>query len=135
MRRLLLGTAAAVLAASMITVAGQANAADTLLSQGKTGQNVVRVAEFLADCPFSHRLPDDPIIFPNLPGASHMHSFFGATNTDAYSTVDTLLNANSNCNPSVDKSSYWIPTLYRDNVPVEPVTGIFYYLGEGCATT
>src|SRR5690349_8515407 len=23
--------------------------------------NVVRVAEFLADCPFSHRLPDDPI--------------------------------------------------------------------------
>ncbi|GGN09898.1 hypothetical protein FHR83_003236 [Actinoplanes campanulatus] len=91
----------------------------------------VRVAEFLADCPFSHRLPDDPIIFPNLPGASHMHSFFGAAGTNAYSTVDTLLNANSNCNPSIDKSSYWIPTLYRDNVPVEPVTGIFYYLGEG----
>jgi hypothetical protein len=60
-----------------------------------------------------------------------MHSFFGATNTNAHSTVDTLLNANSNCNPSIDKSSYWIPTLYRDNVPVEPVTGIFYYLGEG----
>jgi hypothetical protein len=91
----------------------------------------VRVSEFLADCPFSHRLPDDPIIFPGLPGASHMHSFFGATNTNAHSTVDTLLNANSNCNPSIDKSSYWIPTLYRDNVPVEPVTGIFYYLGEG----
>ncbi|WP_229069985.1 DUF1996 domain-containing protein [Actinoplanes sp. DH11] len=91
----------------------------------------VRVAEFLADCPFSHRLPDDPIIFPNLPGASHMHSFFGSTVTNASSTVDTLLNANSNCNPSIDKSSYWIPTLYRDNQPVEPVTGIFYYLGEG----
>ncbi|MEU4688879.1 DUF1996 domain-containing protein [Actinoplanes sp. NPDC023714] len=93
--------------------------------------NIVRVAEFLADCPFSHRLPDDPIIFPNLPGASHMHSFFGSTVTNAHSTVDTLLNANSNCNPSIDKSSYWIPTLYRDDVPVEPVTGIFYYLGEG----
>ncbi|MFC7529776.1 DUF1996 domain-containing protein [Actinoplanes sp. GCM10030250] len=91
----------------------------------------VRVAEFLADCPFSHRLPDDPIIFPNLPGASHMHSFFGSTVTNASSTVDTLLNANSNCNPSIDKSSYWIPTLYQNDVPVEPVTGIFYYLGEG----
>lgn len=91
----------------------------------------VRVAEFLADCPFSHRLPDDPIVFPKLPGASHMHSFFGSTVTNAHSTVDDLLNANSNCNPSVDKSSYWIPTLYRDDQPVEPVTGIFYYLGEG----
>ncbi|MEV6302971.1 DUF1996 domain-containing protein [Actinoplanes sp. NPDC051861] len=91
----------------------------------------VRVAEFLADCPFSHRLPDDPIIFPNLPGASHMHSFFGAAGVNAFSTVDSLLNANSNCNPSVDKSSYWIPTLYQNDVAVEPVTGIFYYLGEG----
>ncbi|GAB2619851.1 hypothetical protein Aab01nite_34030 [Paractinoplanes abujensis] len=91
----------------------------------------VRVAEFLADCPFSHRLPDDPIIFPGLPGASHMHSFFGSTVTNAYSTTQDLLNANSNCNPSIDKSSYWIPTFYNGNTPVEPTTGIFYYLGEG----
>ena len=89
------------------------------------------MAEFLADCPFSHRLPDDPIVFPNMPGASHMHSFFGSTVTNAYSTVDDLFNANSNCNPSIDKSSYWIPTFYNDNAPVEPTTGIFYYLGEG----
>ncbi|AGZ45018.1 DUF1996 domain-containing protein [Actinoplanes friuliensis] len=91
----------------------------------------VRVSEFLADCPYSHRLPDDPIVFPNMPGASHMHSFFGSTVTNAYSNVNDLLNANSNCNPSIDKSSYWIPTFYNNNVPVEPTTGIFYYLGEG----
>ncbi|MFI1991827.1 DUF1996 domain-containing protein [Actinoplanes sp. NPDC020271] len=91
----------------------------------------VRVAEFLADCPFTHRLPDDPIVFPNLPGASHLHSFFGSEVTNASTTVNDLINANSNCNPSIDKSSYWIPTLYQDNVPVEPVTGVFYYLGEG----
>ncbi|WP_433720889.1 DUF1996 domain-containing protein [Actinoplanes sp. CA-051413] len=91
----------------------------------------VRVAEFLADCPFSHRLPDDPIVFPNMPGASHMHSFFGSTVTNANSTVNDLFNANSNCNPSIDKSSYWIPTFYNGNTPVEPTTGIFYYLGEG----
>ncbi|WP_405147371.1 DUF1996 domain-containing protein [Sphaerisporangium sp. NBC_01403] len=93
--------------------------------------NVVRVAEFLADCPFSHRLPDDPIIFPGLPGASHMHSFFGSTTTNASSTVTSLQNANSNCNPAVDKSAYWVPTFYKDNVPVEPVITTFYYLGEG----
>ena len=91
----------------------------------------VRVAEFLADCPASHRLPDDPIIFPNLPGASHMHSFFGSETTKASTTVTDLLNANSNCNPSIDKSAYWIPTFYNNNVPVEPTTGVFYYLGEG----
>ena len=93
--------------------------------------NVVRVSEFLADCPFSHRLPDDPIVFPKMPGASHMHSFFGSTVTNAMSEVGDLLNANSNCNPSIDKSSYWVPTFYNGSTPVEPVTGIFYYLGEG----
>jgi uncharacterized protein DUF1996/F5/8 type C domain-containing protein len=91
----------------------------------------VRVAEFLADCPASHRLPDDPIIFPGLPGASHMHSFFGSETTRASTTVTDLINANSNCNPSIDKSAYWIPTFYRNDVPVEPTTGVFYYLGEG----
>jgi hypothetical protein len=91
----------------------------------------VRVAEFLADCPASHRLPDDPIVFPGLPGASHMHSFFGSEVTNATTTVTDLINANSNCNPSIDKSSYWIPTFYNNDVPVEPTTGVFYYLGEG----
>jgi hypothetical protein len=93
--------------------------------------NVVRVAEFLADCPYSHRLPDDPIVFPGLPGGSHMHSFFGSVVTNANTDVNDLINANSNCNPSIDRSSYWIPTFYHDNVPVEPTTGVFYYLGEG----
>lgn len=92
---------------------------------------IVRVSEFLADCPFSHRLPDDPIVYPNLPGASHMHSFFGSVVTNAYTNVSDLLAGGSNCSPAEDKSSYWVPTLYVDNVPVEPVTGIFYYLGEG----
>jgi hypothetical protein len=93
--------------------------------------NVVRVAEFLADCPYSHRLPDDPIIFPGLPGASHMHSFFGNVTTNANSTVQSLLAGRSNCNPSIDLSSYWVPTLYNNNTPVEPTIVTFYYLGEG----
>ncbi|CAL9394831.1 hypothetical protein SUDANB95_01326 [Actinosynnema sp. ALI-1.44] len=93
--------------------------------------NIVRVAEFLADCPFSHRLPDDPIVVPKLPGASHMHSFFGNRTTNAHSDVNSLLAGTSNCNPGVDLSSYWVPTLYADNQPVEPTGTTFYYLGEG----
>ncbi|MFC6082502.1 DUF1996 domain-containing protein [Sphaerisporangium aureirubrum] len=93
--------------------------------------NVVRVAEFLADCPFSHRLPDDPIIFPGLPGASHMHSFFGNLTTNASSTVQSLLAGRSNCSPSTDLSSYWTPTLYNGTTAVEPSIVTFYYLGEG----
>ncbi|NUS63034.1 MAG: DUF1996 domain-containing protein [Saccharothrix sp.] len=92
---------------------------------------IVRVAEFLADCPYSHRLPDDPIVAPNLPGASHMHSFFGNTTTNARTTIQSLLAGTSNCNPGVDLSSYWVPTLYADNQPVEPTGTTFYYLGEG----
>lgn len=91
----------------------------------------VRVAEFLADCPFSHRLPDDPIVFPGLPGASHMHSFFGSRVTNAHTTLADLERGATNCDPAVDKSSYWVPTLYANGSPVEPVITTFYYLGEG----
>ncbi|MEU4742076.1 DUF1996 domain-containing protein [Actinosynnema sp. NPDC023658] len=97
---------------------------------GTTGP-IVRVAEFLAECPYSHRLPDDPIVAPNLPGASHMHSFFGNTSTNARTTTQSLLAGTSTCNPGVDLSSYWVPTLYADNQPVEPTGTTFYYLGEG----
>ncbi|WP_407566723.1 DUF1996 domain-containing protein [Polymorphospora sp. A560] len=95
------------------------------------GGPIVRVAEFLAECPYSHRLPDDPIIFPGLPGASHMHSFFGSRVTNAHTDLDDLLGSTSTCSPSIDVSSYWVPTLYVDNVPVEPTGTTFYYLGEG----
>lgn len=102
-----------------------------LVQQQPASAEPVRVAEFLADCPYSHRLPDDPIVFPGLPGASHMHSFFGSRVTNAHTTVTDLLNGPSNCNPAVDKSSYWVPTLYNNNAPVEPTITTFYYLGEG----
>jgi hypothetical protein len=91
----------------------------------------VRVAEFLAECPISHRLPDDPIVLPNLPGASHSHDFFGNHSTNAGSTQQTLEGQTGNCNPVVDISSYWVPTLYRNNTAIAPTGVTFYYLGEG----
>lgn len=128
--RLRLAALLSALVALVATSAAVATAAEAQLPQAPQAQ-IVRVSEFLADCPFSHRLPDDPIVAPGLPGGSHMHSFFGATSTNAHTNLNSLLNGVSNCNPRIDLSSYWVPTLYRNNVPVEPNIVTFYYLGEG----
>jgi uncharacterized protein DUF1996 len=97
----------------------------------KPAAAVIRVAEFPADCQLSHRLPDDPIVLPGLPGASHSHDFFGNHATDAHSDYTELAGATGNCDPAVDISSYWVPTLYKNNQPVLPSIITFYYLGEG----
>ncbi|GAA2653645.1 hypothetical protein Adu01nite_77220 [Paractinoplanes durhamensis] len=92
--------------------------------------NPVRVAEFNASCTVSHAKTDDPIVFPNLPGASHMHSFLGNNITDAATTTDTLLtNTGSSCKPLDDHSAYWIPTLYENGQPVQP-HGVTVYYGS-----
>src|SRR3954454_23956536 len=41
---------------------------------------------FATICDYSHQAPDDPIVKPNQPGASHLHQFFGNATTDAAST-------------------------------------------------
>lgn len=94
-------------------------------------QEIVPVAEFVAECPFSHRLADDPIVFPGQPGASHDHSFFGSTVTDAYTGLGDLQAGDTTCDPVVDLSSYWVPTLFVDGEAVAPQSATFYYLGEG----
>ena len=106
-------------------------AAAPLPPQEPIPPNAVRVAEFVAECPFTHRLPDDPIVMPNLPGASHLHSFFGNVSTNAHSDIASLEKATSTCSPKADLSSYWVPTLLVDGQPVEPTGTTFYYLGEG----
>ncbi|MGX6601050.1 DUF1996 domain-containing protein [Micromonosporaceae bacterium Da 78-11] len=92
--------------------------------------NPVRVAEFNAACTVSHSKADDPIVLPNLPGGSHMHSFLGNDSTDAATTTDTLLkNVGSSCKPGDDHSAYWIPTLYENGKAVEP-HGVTVYYGS-----
>ncbi|MET0422723.1 MAG: DUF1996 domain-containing protein, partial [Actinoplanes sp.] len=92
--------------------------------------NPVRVAEFNASCTVSHSRTDDPIVFPNMPGASHMHSFMGNKSTDAATTTDTLLkNTGSSCQPLQDHSAYWIPTLYENGKAIEP-HGVTVYYGS-----
>ncbi|MFR9722283.1 DUF1996 domain-containing protein [Streptomyces sp. MS19] len=123
--------AVAAVVASQLFTGSTGRAAQNEQSQAAVGPNVVRVAEFVAECEFSHRRPDDPIIFPGLPGASHSHSFFGSTVTDAYTNLSDLLASDSTCDPAIDLSSYWVPTLFVNDQPVEPQSATFYYLGEG----
>lgn len=127
------GLAAAALALSFLqanvgNAAADRAAADTA---PKAAAGVVRVAEFLAECPYTHRAPDDPIVFPGLPGASHMHSFFGNDTTHAGSDLASLEKGRTSCAPDTDLSSYWVPTLYDGDMAVEPTGTTFYYLGEG----
>jgi hypothetical protein len=84
-------------------------------------------AQFVVECGFSHAAPDDPIVYPNDPGASHLHVFFGNTLTDAFTTIDVLATGDTTCNQPADLASYWAPALLRDGVVQTPVKSVAYY--------
>lgn len=86
-----------------------------------------RVGQFVIECGFSHRAPDDPIVHPGRPGRSHDHDFFGNTSTDAHSDLSSLLAGGTTCRSRTDTASYWAPTLLADGVPVEPTGSHAYY--------
>jgi hypothetical protein len=82
---------------------------------------------FATLCRFSHQAPDDPIVFPNQAGKSHVHTFFGNATTGAASTYDSLRAGATTCRTQEDASGYWVPALYRDGVQVQPVGMKVYY--------
>ena len=91
----------------------------------------VRVAEFVADCPASHRAPDDPIFYPGQPGNSHLHEFFGNRTTDANSTPRSLRKGGTTCRPRGDRSAYWVPVLFDgQGKPIDVLEGTFYYVSS-----
>ena len=66
---------------------------------------------FISVCGFSHRGPDDPIVYPGMPGLSHDHTFVGNTSTNANSTPATLRASTTTCKRPGDTAAYWAPTL------------------------
>jgi hypothetical protein len=84
-------------------------------------------ALFTVDCAFSHRAPDDPIVHPGRPGASHSHEFFGSAATDASSTGASLRGTPTTCEDTEDTAAYWVPTLSIDGAPVDPTMVRAYY--------
>lgn len=92
-------------------------------------QQAIPGSEFRANCGASHRRQDDPIVFQNQPGVSHMHEFFGNRTTDSQSTLTSLRAGSTTCNPTADKSAYWVPTLYKNGQAVAPDSVTIYYQG------
>ena len=90
-----------------------------------------RTGNFVSACRYSHSAPDDPIVHPGQPGASHAHDFFANTTTDAASTLESLQAGSTLCNRPGDKAAYWVPTLSDGGVVVQPTRILAYYLVAG----
>lgn len=82
---------------------------------------------FVGSCRFSHRAPDDPIVFPGQPGRSHDHSFVGSVSTNAFSTADSLRASGTTCRRPGETAAYWMPTLLQNGQPVAPTGATIYY--------
>jgi len=86
---------------------------------------------FLSVCGYSHRAPDDPIVFPGRPGASHSHDFMGNNSTNAFSLYPSMRAATTACRVADDAAGYWVPTLYDNGVATAPLRLHAYYRTAG----
>jgi Domain of unknown function (DUF1996) len=82
---------------------------------------------FFSVCNFSHRGPDDPIVKPNQPGASHLHDFFGNVTTAANSTLASLQHGRTTCSRPLDTAAYWVPTMMLNGQAITPLGINAYY--------
>lgn len=86
----------------------------------------VSAQAFNLNCAYTRSLNDDPIVFQNLPGASHLHDFFGNRSTDAFSTTQNL-GVTTSCQNSKDPSAYWAPAAYLGTTRILPKNIKAYY--------
>lgn len=90
-----------------------------------------KAGAFRISCEYTHMNNDDPIVWPGVPNATHHHTFFGNTDTNAYSTNDSLRNSgNSSCAGGIlNRSGYWMPSLINTTTgaPAKPTFIVVYY--------
>jgi len=103
------------------------------IAPGAGSSSRARQAEafFVTPCTFTHRAPDDPIVFPGRPGASHLHDFFGNRSTNARSTRRSLDRAGTSCRNPADRAAYWVPSLIAGGNIVRPDHAQIYYRAGG----
>ncbi len=91
----------------------------------------IGAASFRIECGFSHMANNDPIVFPGKTGASHHHTFFGNTSSNAFSTNASLASAgNTTCSGGImNRSSYWVPSMIdtANGAPIKPLYILVYY--------
>jgi hypothetical protein len=100
-----------------------------LLGLAAPPAQAAQVGQFVLRCGYSHSLTDDPIVFPEQPGASHLHDFFGNVGTNASSTFESMLAGETTCRVPSDTAGYWAPAGFMDGAQVRPSVMRIYYLG------
>lgn len=83
---------------------------------------------------------DDPLVKAGKPGASHLHLFWGPTNIDANTTMESLAASvgNSNCNygsKTLNRSAYWAPALLDSGGFVRNADWIAVYYKRAMASS
>ncbi len=93
-------------------------------------------AIFTLHCTYSHSLPDDPIVYPGVAGASHAHDFMGNDSANAFSTYDSMRASTTRCLVSADTAGYWVPALFTAAGTQVTPTGmnLYYRNGPGGST-
>ena len=71
----------------------------------------------------------DPVVFPDQPGAGHLHLFFGNESVTASSTADTLLEEGAvTCRGGPhNRSAYWTPAVVDGDDVIVPTEIVLYY--------
>ncbi len=122
-----LGAVALVVAAVLGPAAfagGKPNTGDGRVASSRS--DLVGV-NFVENCRYSHQAPDDPIVYPGKPGASHQHTFVGNRSTDAFSSFGSLRSDGTTCMRADDTAAYWVPALYQGTTEILPVAATVYY--------
>ncbi|GGM75655.1 hypothetical protein GCM10011609_09450 [Lentzea pudingi] len=116
---------------ALAVTAGLVAAVFAVVSQSAQADDYVSHHEFQANCAFATDRPDDPIVFPGLPGASHLHTFLGNNSINASSTNDSLRQGSTNCVTPDDKSAYWFPSVLNGDQVVRPIGNQVVYYKSG----
>jgi hypothetical protein len=117
---------------SKIPTGSNGSAVDKLTpTSERPGRNNENVGAFRSVCAFSHMNFDDPMVYPNQPGAAHLHAYFGNTGINAASNEQSIrTTGNSTCRGgTINRSAYWVPAMIdtRTGAPVKPESSHFYY--------
>ncbi len=126
-KRAMRRTPVVAVAGWFVTLAAAGGLATLAMAPDASALSTDNGASFSVRCDFSHRAPDDPIVYPGKPGMAHSHDFFGNRSTDAHSTYKSLLAAGTTCTRAGDTAAYWMPTVKFDGQTLQSKRSVFYY--------
>ena len=119
------------LGATVTVPIGSAGASGPQTQAGGRGTYTDGSGSFRTTCSLSKLDFSDPIVYPNQPGASHLHMFFGNTAVNATSTPASVAGSGSSTcrGGTLNRTAYWMPAVFdvRTGVVQTPAEGVFYY--------